>query len=384
MVHRRLPVSIAVLLAASVAFAEEPPPATVAVGAWSNQAVAGRDDVLRRLRIATFRLGPVTYAISYSAKVPKQGAAAVELGEGPTGMPQPVSEGWYHGGFVQPVLNGQRLDAVPISSFEAAETKPRATVDLVWHHELADLRYRFIGRGGDDCLLLQVDCEPKVEVKSLALRLLAYPAFFTGWHHRPGARRVLTPTVTVEEGQRQDLKPDDGWYAVLYDEVFDSVKGEGKGPCGLVVEPTGVAKIHYAPSSYPVLVTITAEPGCRRLKLALWKFANRPNAEAIAEFPAKAAAARAALAELDPRPAAVRTFDYAGLRQALDWAKARPAVVKALGPKLTNLETWLEACRGLFAAGGPAGITAEEQFLAGYREQEQMLWEIKLAALLDF
>ncbi len=348
---------------------------------WQERphAVAGR---VWRYRVARFLHGPTRYAIQYTAS-PTGNPATVDVGEGPVGMPEPYSEGWYHGGFVQVLLNGQRLDTGPLSSFEAVETGTRAMADVVWHAPTADLRYRFVGLPDGDHLQLQIDLEPKVAVTALQVRLIAYPSYFTSWNKRVGARRVWTPATTVAEGDAKRLTPADGRAALLYDEVFDPAKGEGQGACALALVPDALDAVTIQPTGYPVFVNADVKPTARRVRLALWKFQGQPNREVMARFPQQAEAVLTALRTSDLTPEAQRHFDVATTEQELRTLAARPAVKAALGARLDQALAWVGACRGQ-GATAELGIAASERFLGGYRAVAEMLWEARLAALLDF
>lgn len=360
------------------------PRSVLAVEDWGQRPRGGEfEGQVYRLRTAQFRLGPVTYGIKYQAAVKPDDPSFLDPVEGPVGMPYPVSENWYHSGFLFIELNGRRLDTAPLSSFEAAESGPRGVVDLVWHHPLAELRYRFLGLAEDDKLLLRVDLEPKVEVTSLRLILRAYPSFFTGWHKRAGARRMLTPGGVVEEGRHQTLSAEQGWWTVQYDEVFDVARGEGRGPCAMAAAPDGITSMRYAPDSYPTTITIDYEPTCRSLLLAFWDFSGQTNAEAIARFPAAAEEAVATLRTLDWTPALLRSFDPSALRAELARAGAKEAVRQQLGARLDEVTAWLDTCAPLFA-GQEQAIAACEAFIAGWAKYGTFIWEIRLAELLDF
>ena len=362
-----------------------PSGAVVTVGPWQEHAESRADapGPQRRQRFARFALGPVTYNLSYTAWLKPDDPTFCKVGEGPTGMPEPTSEGWYHGGFINVSLDGRRLDQVPLSSFELVEHGDRGVVDLVWHDPRADLRYRVIGRDGEDHLLLEVTIEPQAAVKSWQVELVAYPSYFTSWNKRVGARRIWTPGGTLAQGQRLTRTPHDGRAALLYDEVFDPAKGEGRGPCGLAVAESGLDSIEFQTTDYPCWVRLRPKPESRTVRLALWKFPDQANAPLLASFPAKSETALAELAATDFTPAAFKSFDPAEMTRLLAAARARPAAVKALGPKLDRLAAWLEACHPP-APGQPLSIAGAETFLAGVREQEDFIWEIRLNQLLDF
>ncbi|MBI2300607.1 MAG: hypothetical protein HYU66_16995 [Armatimonadetes bacterium] len=353
-------------------------PAALDAGAWSTS----RGEHSYHRRTMSFRLGGQTYGVSYHCEVGPDGTF-LNPGEGPVGMPFPTSENWYHSGFVFLSLNGQMVGASPLSSFEPAESGPRAMADMVWHHPLAEVRYRFLGLPGDDKLLLQIDLEPRQPLTDVKVVLRAYPSYFTGWNHRDGARRVLTPAGVVEEGKSQTLEPGQGWFGVLYDEVFDVDKGQGIGPCAFALLPVGFRKVTVQPAYYPVNLALDCDPAARQFRLAFWEFPKSGNHDVLARFPAAAEQARQVLGETDFAPGIQRQFEYASVRAEMERAKANEAVRKAMGGKLDEAAAWLESCAPLFE-GKDAAIAATERFLAGYAKYGGILWDVRLAELLDF
>lgn len=368
------------LLAGS--FADEPARVRASMGGWgeSQDLREGKDGWTRRRRTATFDLGPVTYAVQYSGSRPPAGDVD-DPGEGPIGLPRPTSEGWYHGGFVHVSANGRNLDPVPLSSFEMVETGDRAMAQMVFHDAQAALRVRFIGLPGDNKLLVEVAVDTAEPFRDLTLRLVAYPSYFTSHNKRVGARRTLTPAGVTVEDQPQDLKPEQAWWAVLYDEVFDPARGEGHGACAVATAPDTLASVRIEPRGYPSFVILKAKPGVKVVRFAVWEFPDEANAAAMARFPAAAEDALQTLRALDTTPAILKGYDPAEAEAELRAAEAEPALVKQFGPQLQAYAAWLQSARTV-AAGGALGIVDEERFLLGYREQTDMLWELRLARLL--
>ena len=373
----------AILMAFVSTLAGADQPAVLALSDWHEQPKQDQPGVTDRDRTATFKLGPRTYALRYRARLTAGDPPTLDPIEGPIGLPGPASEGWYGGGFLFLRLNGQRVATVPLSSFTAAERGPRAVADLVWHHPLADVRYRFLGLGGDDKLLCRIDLEPKAELTSIELQLRAYPSYFTSWHKRVGARRVKTPGAVVEQGQHQTLPGDQAWWGVLYDEIFDPAKGEGKGPCAVAFDPAGLREVKVAPDSYPVTLTARFDPASTRLQMALWEFPGAPNQDVLDRFPQAADDAVAACGSIDWRPGLVNDFDYAGIKAEVQRAAKRQDLPKGLPPRLAEVIGWLDECAPLFETE-TAAITATERFLSGWEQYRDIVWELRLAELLNF
>lgn len=342
----------------------------LSLGTWIETPLKPADApaVLRRdrsVRFGAYEAGPL---LLYSEKLGKAGAW---LGKAEFGWPQPCSEGWYGGGFVELTVAGKPLSATPLYGCFPAENGPRAIADLVWRTTTHDVRLRWAGLPGDPRLWLQVDTEPltKAAPVPVKLRLLAYPSFFTRWHKRVGARRVRLPGQTLAEGATATLTPEQGGWALLYDQVFDPAGGEGHGACAVAFDPATLGAVKVDVGDYAVSVEAGFKPGVRSARLALWKFYDRPNADVLAAFPALAAQAQADAATLDLTPAPVRTFDKAEWDDALAGWRKVPA----------RLEAWLKAVGTL-----APGIRRDTSICAGIEAYGDLLWEAKLDDLLDF
>jgi hypothetical protein len=332
---------------------------------------------------ASFSFGKNPYAISYQACVDPAHGDQVSPLEGYIGMPGPVSTGWYHGGFLFVQLNGQDIGTTPLSSMTVAESGDRAILDMVWHHPIANVRVRFLGLPTHDGLYCETALEPKQEITSIVVLARCYPSYFTSWNHRDGARRIQTPSTLVEQGQNVTAPVAENWWAVYYDEVFDVARGEGDGPCGLMLLPQEASDTQFDPQSYAVNTQITYRPDQRRLHLAFWKYPGRANADVLAEMGANATTVRNELATTDFTPAAVRDLDIAALRAEVERATQSEAVKEYLGERLGEVRGWLdESAPAVQAQSEAPSIEAEEKLLASVGKYYGFMWEVKLAELL--
>jgi hypothetical protein len=376
---------IPLLLIPLAAYAQAPaaPRATVTLSPMNERTVTVNNvEMVQRDCIGRFQFGPREYAIQYRVRQDKT-TGKIDVIEGAVGMPLPCSCNWYHSGFLFLYLNGQDIALRPLSSMMVAESGDRAILDMVWHHELANVRLRFVGLPDHDCLFCEITLEPKQEIKSLSLTLRCYPSFFTSFYKRVGARRIQTPTALVEENKRQKFAPADGWWALYYDEVFDVAKGEGEGPCAMLLLPDQPTEISYEPGGYAVNTVITYPPSTRTLRLAFWDFKGETNAAALARLKETADQVRGQLQTLDFTPQAVRDFDLAGLRTEVERALQSDAVRKALGAKLDEVQEWVRQVEpALQAEGGANAVEAQERLLQAQAKYRDFIWEIRLAELL--
>jgi hypothetical protein len=324
------------------------------------------------------------YTLRYSACVDKAHNGKVVPLEGYIGMPEPSAANWYHGGFLFIILNGKDIGTTPLSSMLLSERGSRGIIDMVWHCETADVRARFLGLPQHDNLYCEIAIEPKQEIKSVELQLRCYPSFFTAAAHREGARRIRTPATLIEQGKQVSLPTSDNWWAVYYDEVFDVAKGEGDGPCALLLPPEEAREIAFNAGSYGVDTRIAYPAQTRKIRLALWDFKGKTNAAALAGMAAGAQKARQELAGLDFTPALVKNIDIAGLRASVHHGLNSPAASKSLATKLTAAQKWLnEDGPKLEGKGRVRGIAAEERLLQSGDKYGKLSVEISLAELLE-
>lgn len=362
--------------------AEPPTDVRATLSDWreSKDGRAGKEGWTRRNRLVTFDLGPISYGVQYDgSRAPD--APVDDPGEGPIGLARPYTEGWYGGGFLHLAADGKSLDPLPLSFFEIVENDGRAVAQMVFHDDQTAVRARFLGLPRDDRLFVELTVEAATPIEKLTLRLQAFPSFFTSANQRVGARRTQTAAGVVVENEAQTLAGDGGWWAVLYDEVFDPARGEGRGPCAMATDPDALASVRVDPRAYASGMTLTLKPGVTRLPLAFWEFPGQENAAVLARFPAAADEALAALRTLDFTPAVLKNFQPGDAEQELQQARTVPTLVQEFGPRIDEAVGWLQAARALQAAAVP-GIRDEETFLTGYRQQTSLLWELRLATLL--
>lgn len=339
---------------------------------------------LFREQEARFNLGRVGYTIVYKACVDPAHEGKVAPLEGYIGMPAPASSNWYHSGFLFISLNGRDIGTTPLNAMLVAERGARAILDMVWEDEVANVRARFLGLPDRDHLYCEIALEPKQDITSITVELRAYPSFFTSWHKRDGARRIQTPATLIEQGAPVTVPAADNWSAVYYDEIFDVARGEGEGPCAMLLVPDEATDIAFTPGSYAVNTRISFAPEARRLRFAFWDFKGLPNAEALARVREAGPALRDELAALDFTPAAVRAFDVAAVKAELARALQSEVARETLGERLTEIEEWLERyAPALEGRPDASGIEAETHLLQSIDRYHSFMWEVKLAELMS-
>jgi hypothetical protein len=260
----------------------------------------------------------------------------------------------------------------------------RGYTDLVWHHELADVRARFIGIAGKTALYCAITVEPAAPLETLTVRARCYPSFFTSHHNRTGARRIQTPATLVEQGQNTSFDASANWWLCYYDEVFDVAKGEGSGPCAMLILPDQAGTIACKPGGYAVGTEIQYPPETTTIRLAFWDFKGRHNQDVLADMPNQAAATRNELAKLDPTPRAIRDATLQTRRDEIRAILESDVCRKALGQtKVAAMEDWLNVTQTQNREQHNLSVTNQEKILRGIGEMQDLVWEGKLARLLS-
>ncbi|MBD3293567.1 MAG: hypothetical protein GF393_11640 [Armatimonadia bacterium] len=367
----------------TIAPAADAPGAIVGVQPPVERNLSGdREGWIGREVAATFGFGPVNYAIRETYRYREEDPSQVHPGEGYIGMPAPTSQNWYHGGFFFIQINGRDVP-IPASSMVTAETGDRAILDLVYHHEAANVRARFFGLPGEDWLGCEVELEPTDEITSIGVKLRCYPSYFTSHFKREGARRIQTPSTLVVQDTEAEGPLADHWWAVYYDEIFDVAKGEGAGPCAMLAVPVEGTTVHFDPGDYAVGTSMSFPPQTRTLRFAFWDLKDRTNDDALADIRAQADRVRGLLETIDPTPKAVTEFDVAAVRESLEAALASEETQEALGDRIDEVQRWLnETAPELERTDRAPGVAAQEDLLKSIDEYNSFKWEVKLLKLI--
>jgi len=375
---------ISVIAVAVPAVAADAPAAIVTVEPPHDRVLSGQFEgrVGREIR-ANFGFGPIAYSISHKYRFFQDDPDHYEMGEGYLGMPSPCSCNWYHSGFFFIRINGSEMP-LPASSVMAVESGERAIMDVVWHHDAADVRARFFGLPGENWLGCEVTIDPTAPIEQLSVNLRCYPSFFTSHYKRAGARRIQTPSTLVVEGTPAEGTLADNWWGVYYDEVFDVAKGEGEGPCAMLVLPVEGASVKFDPGDYAVGTTIDVPADTRTLRFAFWDFKGFTNEDALANVRGQANEVRATLESVDLTPKALAEFDLAAVRESLATAMQSEETREALGDRIDEIQQWMdETAPELEQTDGPPSVAAQEDLLRSIDEYNSFKWQVQLTELLN-
>lgn len=377
---------LAAVTAASAACAAQPQDMTLSLSPVKTRPLTnyrGHEDETLREQTATFDLGDARYAITYKAGYKETAPDRAFPLEGYIGMPGPTACNWYHSGFLRVLIDGHDIGDTALSSMTVLQEDDRGYTDMVWHHDLADVRVRFIGIAGRTALYCTITVEPAEPLQSLVVRTRCYPSFFTSHHNRTGARRIRTPATLIEEGQNTGIDAADNWWLCYYDDVFDVAKGEGSGPCAMMVLPEQARTISCRPGGYAVDTAVECAPDSGTVRLAFWDFKGRPNEDVLTDMHHLAESARSELSKLDPTPRTVQNAKLKTHREELAAILESDVCRQTLGKdKVAAIRQWLHATETAAPHSDRLSVDAQEQILRGIDDMQDILWEARLARLL--
>jgi len=297
--------------------------------------------------------------VTWVTWAPKSGYAGL-------GIAAPSMACWYNQGFF-----AWTLDDLNIQSYQAKfrivrEGGQDAMVEYVWDTPKGVVTARFAVTSNSDKLLFFGSYEPKGEVQTCKLRLMAYPATF----QKPHARSVTTATRTLTSGSAELDLTKERW--ILLEDTAEGRMGDGSA--GLLLgDPNAFAKVTAgAIGGYGEYIDIELKPGQRRFCLALYEFPGLPDPlETRAYFQRSGNAESAKLAamlELDTDeilpPMPVDAQRAARMREEDVKRLKRPA--EAWGPSPTPLDfPWADKLRG-----GPVRVALLAPRWAAYETGE--------------
>ena len=297
--------------------------------------------------------------VTWATWAPKSGYA-------PLGISAPSMACWYNQGFF-----AWTLDDLNIQSYKAQFRIVRkcgqdAMVEYVWDTPKAIVTARFAVASDSDKLLFFGSYDPKEEIQSCKLRLMAYPATFV----KPHVRSVTTARRTLTSGSADLDLAQERW--LLFEDTAEGRTGDGSA--GLLLGDTDVFAKATAGGigDYGEYIDLELKPGQRHFCLALYEFPSLPDPlETRAYFRRSADAESDKLAtmlKLDPEdvlpPLPVDAQRATRVREEEAKHLQRPA--EAWGPKPMPLDfPW-----GAALAGGPVRVALLAPRWAAYETCE--------------
>lgn len=350
------------------------------IGAATFECQAGHQ-VQRHL--ITLENEAVRYTFRYSGCLDESHGELRPSAEGNFGMPDPTTANWYWGGFLGVLINGKDAVKYELKDMRGMESGQRGGMQAIWAHPDADVSLRLLLLPGANHVLARLVWAPRegAALDDAALHLRCYPSFFTTARNRKGERHCRTPRIDRQEPETLTLEPAEDTYLLYYDAVFDTERGEGDGPCAVLLAPEAIQSGRVSIGDYAVSTVINLDPAAGEMRFALYDFTGKTNAEAQAYMETHAERDLARLVATDFRPAGLWDFDMERLRaealELLGDAGDDGAQFKAQVEELLTRATELE---GLAKEGD---LAAEAELAGLLEDSADLFWKLRAFALLN-
>ena len=331
----------------------------------------------------TLSCGETRYGLLASGCLDPSHGEKRPCNEGTFGMPVPTSCNFYWGGFLQVKINGTDATAYRCREMRVLERGERGSFQILWAHPDAEVGLRVMLRSGDNHLLTQLVWRPRAGavIKTVQVHVVCYPSFFTTSRHRQGDRHCRTPRTDLAQPKTLTLVPAQYSWLYYYDTIFDRAKGEGEGPCAMLVEPAAVAGGKVGIGDYAEVTDLDLKPEAGQARFGFYDFVGHTNAEAQSYLDAHGAEDLATLQTTDFRPAIVRNLQPGELQaealRLLAAAAEDGQVLKPQVDKLLGQVTLLQQA----AAGGD--WTAEAELAGAILGSADLFWKLRAFAALN-
>lgn len=372
-----------------------------AAGAATAQAGAGTVNVTDRLpqvgpatfecqaghqvqrHLITLENEQVRYTFRYSGCLDDSHGDLRPSSEGNFGMPDPTSANWYWGGFFGLLINGEDAAKYELKDMRGMESGQRGGMQAIWAHPEADVSLRLLLLPDTNHVLARLVWAPRegAVLNDVALNLRCYPSFFTAARNRRGERHCRTPRIDLQEPETLTLEPAEDTYLLYYDVVFDTERGEGDGPCAVLLAPDAIQSGRVNIGDYAVMTFIDLEPAAGEMRFALYDFTGWTNADAQAYMEANADRDLARLVATDFRPARLWDFDLEDLRAEAVGLLADAAEDGARFEE--QVHELLTRAADLHARAQEGDLAAEAELANLLEDSEDLFWKLRAFALLN-
>lgn len=325
----------------------------------------------------------VRYTLRYSGCLDESHGDLRPSAEGNFGMPDPTTANWYWGGFFGVLVNGTDAVKHRLKDMRGVESGARGGMQALWAHPDADVSLRLLLLPGANHILARLVWAPREDaaLNDVALHLRCYPSFFTAARNRKGERHCRTPRIDLQEPETLTLEPAEDTYLLYYDAVFDTERGEGDGPCAVLLAPEAIQSGRVSIGDYAVSTVINLDPAAGEMRFALYDFTGKTNAEAQAYMEANADRDLARLIATDFRPAGLWDFDMARLRaEALQLLSDAAADGAQFRQQVDELLTRSAELEGLAQEGD---LAAEAELAGLLEDSADLFWKLRAFALLN-
>lgn len=177
---------------------------------------------------------------------------------------------FYHGGFLDIGFDGKwpmrerRAQLIPRPGMG------KGGVDCVWDLPQAKVTLRLLQLAGDERIYCRLKAERKTDYRTMTVRLLVFPGWFTNKHDR----WVLTPKRDWQHDDKGAEITADGAWALLYDKVDDpeTAGPTSRGPAAVLWSPSEVGNVRVTSDNYSIIPEFTFPGTQREFHFALWAF----------------------------------------------------------------------------------------------------------------
>lgn len=323
------------------------------------------------------------YSFAYSGCIDPSHGEERPSSEGNFGMPTPSRCNYYAAGFLGIIINGKDAVRHRVIDMQVLETGARGSFQALFAHPDATVGLRLLMYPDSNHVLCHMQWIPKpgATINTVTVKLITYPSYFTTFNNRVGDRHCMTPRTDQQQSSRLDLVAGEDTSLLFYDTVFDVARGEGEGPCGVVIGQEGLTGGHVEIAAYPVVSYLDFAAAAGQAKMAFYDFAGMTNAEAKDYFAQHAQEDLARLVATDFRPGPIQKLTFADFETQMNDLLANAADDgEGLRPKVTQLVADVKA-QSEMGAGGD--WEAEAKLAKLLIDSEEMLWKLRIFALLN-
>lgn len=174
-------------------------------------------------------------------------------------------------GFLGLLVNGQPVLASNKAEMAVLGQGQKGIVNLAWKHDMADVSMRIVAADQDDKLMCEISLEPKTQVNTIELRLMCYPYYYYDMadpEKKASDRWIATATRSAQHDATIKLGPEETW--VYY---YDGRITFG-GPAALMLQPVEGTKTRVDVWQSSVMTSIAYPAGTKKIRFALWEFAQ--------------------------------------------------------------------------------------------------------------
>ena len=304
----------------------------------------------RSLRWPEFELKNTvpTYALTYHVCVeeeahpgmvevwPREGGAGI-------GMTRPTGCNFYSGGFLDVRIDGSSIG--PYRAKIERLTYPTASAyRFTWNTPAAEVQLVFVGRDGDDKMLVHGEVTPGDQFSSdIEVRVKCFPSSF----REPRDRWTATADRELRHGMKALLGPTEYW-AFFMDRHFDEamLPDESRGPCALLFNPRQMRRAMVDVGSYGINTRLELMPAQTSFDLALWEFADEGNDAALVRLREAVAEVEVSDLQVEVVEAALRVLASEGNPAATLVLPGEPTVREETAAR--DLQTYLQQMSGAY------------------------------------